>query len=285
MAYYSGAANDLEALRQAIFTVCTGEGWTLAGDVLHKNGLYARLQVVSSSLRLLGGTGIDGSSNLTGAAPNYVQIGALGISYPLTYELFLFESEVYVVLNYSVDRYQWCAWGKTTVQGAGGSGMWFGASQSSNLRDSVALGVGTGSTAYPCAALFWYSSSGSAVQCVYIHHGLDGGGWGSGSSLVGASHSANDLLKLLPNIWNSEAVLVPGRLLLSRPSNKYSLVAEAEHFRHTRIDNYAPGEIITIGSDRWKILPWFRKDAANRDAGSNILHSGTFGWAIRYEGP
>lgn len=285
MSYYTGTAVDLEALRQAIITACMGEGWTLAGDVLHKDGMYARLQVVSGTLRLIGGTGIDGSNALTGAAGNYTQIGGLSIAYPLTYELFLFGGEVYVVVNYAVDRYQWCAWGKSTVQGVSGSGMWFGASQGSSLRSAIALGLEIGSTADPCAALFWYSYTGGSTQVVYIHHGLDGGGWGSGSSLVGASHSANDLLKLLPSNWNSEAVLIPARLFLARASSKYSLVAEAENFRHTRIDNYTPGEVITIGSDRWKILPWYKKDAANRAAGIGVLHSGTFGWAIRYEGP
>lgn len=284
MAYYTGTANDLEALRQAIFAACIGEGWTLAGDVLHKSGLYARLQVVSGTLRLLGGTGIDGSNALTGAASNYTQIGYLGIVYPLKYELFLFATEVYVVVNYAVDRYQWCAWGKTTVQGVGGSGMWFGASQSSSARDSIGIFLG-GNTGYSCAALFWYSHTGSYTQVVYIHHGLDSGGWATGSPLIGATDVANDLLKLLPNTWNSEAVLIPPRLFLSRPSNKYSLLAEAEHFRHTRIDNYSPGEVLTLGAERWKVLPWFRKDVASRDGGSNISHSGTFGWAIRYEGP
>lgn len=285
MGYYTGTANDLEALRQAIFTACTGEGWTLAGDVLHKDGLYARLQVVSGSLRLLGGTGIDGSHALTGAAGNYTQIGGLGIVYPLTYELFLFASEVYVVVNYAVDRYQWCAWGRTTVQGVGGSGIWFGASQSSELRDSITILLASGSVALPCAALFWYSYTGARTQCFYIHHGLDGGGWAAGSSLVGASDSANDLLTLLPNTWNSEAVLIPARLFLVRPSYKCSLVAESENFRHTRIDNYTPGQVITIGSDRWKVLPWHRKNSAGRNGGIQIDHSGTFGWAIRYEGP
>lgn len=284
MGYHTGTANDLEALRQAIFTACTGEGWTLAGDVLHKDGLYARLQVVSGSLRLLGGTGIDGSHALTGAAGNYTQIGGLGIVYPLTYELFLFASEVYVVVNYAVDRYQWCAWGRTTVQGVGGSGMWFGASNGSSLQSAIATSFG-GNTLYPCAALFWFSYAGASTQVVYMHHGLDGGGWATGSSLLGASSTADDLLKLLPNTWNSEAVLIPARLFLSRPSSKYSLVAEAENFRHTRIDNYTPGEVIAIGSERWKILPWCRKDAANRNGGIGVLHSGTFGWAIRYEGP
>ncbi|MNZ83317.1 hypothetical protein D3C78_1020400 [compost metagenome] len=214
-----------------------------------------------------------------------VQIGGLSIAYPLTYELFLFASEVYVVVNYAVDRYQWCAWGKTTVQGVGGTGMWFGATHASSLSSGLAIAIDSGNTALTCGALFWYSYTGSYTSTVYINHGLDAGGWATGTSLEGCGRTAADLMKLLPNAWNSEAVLIPARLFLSRASNKYSLVAEAEHFRHTRIDNYTPGEVITIGSDRWKILPWHRKDSVNRNAGTSIQHSGTIGWAIRYEGP
>ena len=57
------------------------------------------------------------------------------------------------------------------------------------------------------------------------------------------------------------------------------------HCRFLRIDNYQPGDIIPLGPDRWKVAPWYRKNTAQRDGGSNIQHTGTFGWAIRYDGP
>jgi hypothetical protein len=33
------------------------------------------------------------------------------------------------------------------------------------------------------------------------------------------------------------------------------------------------------------IFPWYRKYSATRDGGTNIDHTGTFGWAIKYEPP
>lgn len=284
MAYINGTAATLEALRTAIFSACTAEGWSLSGDVLSKSGMFARVQVVSGTLRLLGGTGIDGSNNLTGAATNFVSIGGLSIDYPLAYEIFVFDAEIYVVVNYGVDRYQFCAWGKTTVAGVGGTGMWFGATMGSTLSSALAISF-SGNTAQPSGALFWFAWPNNTTRVMYLHHGLDGGGWAEGNALAGAFNTINDLLSLLPNSWNSEAVLIPARIYLSRPSNKYSLVADAEHFRHVRIDNYEPGQVITLGPDRWKILPWHRKDSANRNGGNSIQHTGTFGWAIRYEGP
>lgn len=90
---------------------------------------------------------------------------------------------------------------------------------------------------------------------------------------------------LLPNRWNSEAVLLPIRGWKVRPENKITLTLDLEHARWTRVDNYEPGQLISIGPDRWKIFPCYRKNAAARDGGTGIDHSGTLGWAVRYEGP
>ena len=170
MAYVNGSAVTLDALRTAIFSACTAEGWSLSGDVLSKSGMFVRLQVVSGTLRVLGGTGIDGSSNLTGAAGNFVSIGGLSIDYPLAYEIFVFDAEIYVVVNYGVDRYQFCAWGKTTVAGVGGTGMWFGATMGSQLSTTLAISFG-GNTVQPSGALFWYAwpSNTTRVMLSLIH--------------------------------------------------------------------------------------------------------------------
>ena len=97
----------------------------------------------------------------------------------------------------------------------------------------------------------------------------------------------NPLVSLLPNGWNSEAVLIPIRAYKQRFESKISITADLVHARYTRVDNYAPGEIIAIGGQRWKIFPWYRKDSTARQGtgGWRGAHSGTLGWAIRYEGP
>jgi len=292
MAYYSGTANDLTALRQALIDACTGEGWSWSSgsEVLSKGGLFLRLQIVGGYLTLLGRTGAT-----AGDAPDVVRIGQIGstpLAFPLGYEIFVFSGEVYLVVNYSVDFYQWCAFGASTVQGLPGSGMWVGASLGSAAASSgvtMSYNQGGAGSASTTAALFW---STNAIQGsnrnAWLHSDLDAQGWWLAQTLTGPAVGISPcmpLIGLLPNAWNSEAVLLPIRAWKIRLSNKLSLTADLEHARYTRVDNYTPGQIVTLGSERWKLFPWYRKDSTNRNAGSLVNHTGTFGWAIRYEGP
>jgi hypothetical protein len=86
-------------------------------------------------------------------------------------------------------------------------------------------------------------------------------------------------------------VLLPLRAWKERTPYKSSLVADLANARLLRIDNITPGDILTIGTDKWKAYPWYRKNVSARDGSGNqgsaynINHTGTFGWAIRYEGP
>lgn len=301
MAYFSGSAVDMAAVRTALVNACTAEGWSWDSgtEVLSKGALFLRLQVVGGYLTLMGRT-----SASAGDAPNVVRIGQIGsapITYPLSYEVFVFTSEVFLVVNYSVDIYQWAAFGQSSVSGLSGSGMWIGAS-TGPTNDNAGVGVSispTGGGAIgsdrTSAALFWSTvypaSSQQAHRNAYVHSDLDGEGWllnhASGSSLVGVQASA-PLVGIMPNSWNSEAVLLPIRAYKLRPASKISLVADLENARYVRVDNYAPGEVIALGPDRWKVFPWYRKNVAARNGftgGSGEPHSGTLGWAVLYEGP
>lgn len=308
MAYYSGAANDLAALRGALIDACVNEGWTWdsGNEVLHKATMFVRITVSAISIALLGRTGVS-----AGAAPNTVRVGRMmsragfptyDITFPAAYELFLFDQEVFMVINYGVDHYQWLCFGKSTVDGLPGTGMWVGASaaeqvvgtQGANKTGPIFItatgGGGQDNNSGNTAALFWsFNATFAPSRNCWLHSDLDGHGWsrapdgGVGDSF-GITPSA-PLMEILPNTWNSEAVLLPIRAYKERPSFRLSLTGDIEHARYTRVDNYVPGQIITIGADRWKVFPWFRKNTAARGGGNNINHTGTFGWAIRYEGP
>jgi len=54
------------------------------------------------------------------------------------------------------------------------------------------------------------------------------------------------------------------------------------HIRYVVIANLQPEDIITLGSDRWRVYPFFRKGAAFAPAGQD---TGYLGMAIRYDGP
>lgn len=94
------------------------------------------------------------------------------------------------------------------------------------------------------------------------------------------------MLSMLPSLWNSESVLLPIQAMVPRPSNRYSTVIDCAHARYMRIDNHAPFEILTIGSEQWMVMPWLRKNSAVRNGGiaatAADVHSGTLGWAVRY---
>lgn len=308
MAYYTGTANSMTALRQALIDSCTSEGWMWDGgsEVLHKSPLFVRVQVGANDIKLLGRTGMA-----SGDAPRDVRIGNLlnisgkptyGITFPAVWHSFVFDDEVYFVVNYDVDRYQWCAFGKSSVIGLPGSGMWFAAtggySTSAHWDADAPFGItaaGAGGSNKTTGALFWSADATFSAPCrnYFVHSDLDGHGWytgnGSPTDESGPAVAAlAPLVGILPNAWNSEAVLLPVRAYKRRPADRLSLILDLVHARHTRVDNYAPGQVITIGSERWMVFPYHKKNVSLRDgSGSNlgIDHTGTFGWAIRYEGP
>ena len=305
MAYYSGTAGSLSALRTALLTHAQADGWMLTGDVLSKAGVYFQITEDATNIKCLGCE----SNAVANPAPNVVSIGRIfqrtgyttrEISFPCNYEVFGFAQEFYLVANYDVDSYQWMAFGKSTVPGLLGQGGWCGATLG---KFSVATLGGTGPVyvtltgggtlfqVETTAALFWATvqNSDGARNC-WINHGIDAHGWTYNGTVadapIGIRH-ASPLISLQPSVWNSEAALLPVRCLKQRPSFKSSLIADLNNARQIRIDNLSAGDVLTIGVDKWKVFPWYRKNASSRDGGGGVgvNHTGTFGWAIRYEGP
>ena len=301
MAYYSGTASSLADLRTALLTHAQADGWVLTGDVLSKAGVYFQLQATAINITCLGCE----SNAVANPAPGVVSIGRIfertsyttrEISFPCNYEVFGFTQELYLVANYDVDSYQWMAFGKTTVPGLLGQGGWCGATMgafavSSVILNPINIAIGGGGSAAQqetSAALFWSTAYNFVPgRNCWINHGLDAHGWtyngAANSDPIGIRHNA-PLLSMQPSAWNSEATLLPLRAYKLRPSFKASLIADLVHARHLRVDNLSPGDILTLGADKWKVFPWYRKDAASRNGGSGVNHTGTFGWAIRYEG-
>lgn len=312
MAYYSGTASTLADLRTALLTHAQSDGWTLTGDVLSKAGVYFQITVDAENIKCLGCE----SNAIANPAPGVVMIGTIWkqtgkttrlISFPCNYHVFGFAQELYLVVNYDVERYQWMAFGKTSVPGIPGQGGWCGAttgsyiawSSSYYLNDYVSqISPSEGGSSYGCncPGMFWatYSGNYSSYRNCWVNSGLDSHGWTwNGTTTdtpIGIRHIST-LLTTQPSVWNSEAVLLPLRAYKQRPSYKASLVADLDNARILRIDNLTPGDILTIGSDKWKIFPWYIKNSTYRNGpvdqvlGSNLDHSGTLGWAIRYEGP
>lgn len=311
MAYYSGTASSLSNLLTALRTHAQADGWTLTGDVLSKAGVYFRVYLGTYNIGCIGCE----DNALSNPSPSDVMIGRMyalapnptrEITFPCNYELFGFAQELYLVVNYDTDSYQWMAFGKSTVPGLPGQGGWCGATTGGNwvsgYQGPVYMVGNPGQnivsaplTDFAGCVLFGttgthYSSGNYASSNSWCNSNLDGHGWlpssgGHGGIGFSGLETIQELLWQQPSAWNTEAALLPVRAWKLRPSWKNSLVAELEHARHIRIDNLAPGDVLTLGADRWKVFPWYRKNSAERNGGYQINHTGTFGWAIRYEGP
>lgn len=311
MAYYSGTASSLADLRTALLTHAQTDGWVLTGDVLSKAGVFFRIQVTATNITCLGCE----SNAVVNPAPAVVMVGRIfertgyttrEISFPCNYEVMGFAQELYLVINYDVSTYQWMAFGKSTVPGLPGQGGWCGATVGSGFQGSVSgnnnvdpisiqPNAGGGGNPGTSGALFWHTvmnDSNINLRNCWVNHNLDAHGWtwnGTTSNVpIGIRH-LDPLVANSPSVWNSEATLLPLRCYKERPSFKSTLIADLQHARILRINNLAPGDILTIGSDKWKVFPWYIKNSAaptgNSSMNIGINHTGTMGWAIRYEGP
>lgn len=269
-------------------------------------------------IEVKGGTGRSGSTLTGGIAAfnaNYdgtvslgtcIATGGTELQYPCTYHIHISDSpdEVYMFVNESATRWSWLAFGQSGVSGISGTGNWYGASVSSRNNTSTGRVTSTAGSTGTWGGLFCYNSpSGTPTNQVQpfncsVNHGMDSNPWsmcgndvGASTGLVGWIDSASacdasspnlPLWAAQPNAWNDQAILMRIQGYILRASNKSSLVLDIKHSRYIRNTNYNDGDILTIGSDQWKIYPFIMKNTGTPN-GNVSGHSGTIGLAVRYE--
>ncbi|KAF1009055.1 MAG: hypothetical protein GAK28_00688 [Luteibacter sp.] len=302
MPYTTGIVNDMASIRSAIVNTLTAKGWTLTGATLSKGACNALLAVEGAALTLRLGRSVDpDKGKLLNPSPNkaYIrEIGNVGLVWPVTYELFYFDDpiEVYAVINYAVDCYLWLAFGVATSTGTRG-GAWAGGNTGAvgdnpapgpprgttiGVRDAGADFSNDGSTGtwFTPAGLFWqnYANEQDWRRPSFIDVG---DAWVAPNAV----NPIDTLITRQPNVWNGETVPIPIQPYRQLPETKVAMVADLKNARYMRITNYTPGQIITLGPDRWKVFPFFRKNASSADQSNSAQDTGTFGWMIRYDGP
>jgi hypothetical protein len=315
MAYYSGTASSFTALQTAIENACVTEGWALTSGILSKDGIFIKLTSSSTDrINIEGGNGQSGST-LTTPCPRYAKIynptnvSAVAIVFPINYEIHIFaDNEVFCVINYNTDYYQQLSFGQSDMPEIGGSGNWFsGGSGGSLVENSIyasvfsnglsASGFNIGNSTYaPLIAGFPGGVGKDTTNSTYLNYFISTAidsvsSWNAdcgddNGDFYGPHYCAN-LLCSSPNTFNNSSILIPIKFLINRASNGVTPVAQLKNIRFLMIDNLDPGEIITIGSEEWKIYPQYRKNTASRstNASTQPTHSDTLGVAIRYTGP
>ncbi|MEX5365705.1 hypothetical protein WCE00_01830 [Acinetobacter haemolyticus] len=300
MAYYSGVVTSYQELLDVLVAACVAEGWTWADSILNKGTAYLKLSNQTGSypgVVAQGGTG-KSSGTLVNPSDQMPRLGrpvALGtgnnsnVTWPAQYYIHIYENpnEVYLVLHHSVDAFWKLAFGLSDLDGSGlwitGTAGYGGPTQNSSAQGSFAATLTGGAGALATGIPFWQSSSNSNnVENILFRDGS----WLYSGSTFHAVLAIAPLFARLPNSWNQESILIPILAYESVASSKISLRLQLNNARYIRVDNYEPNQILTLGNEKWKIYPGVRKDIVNRDSGSGGRdNTGTFGIAIRYDGP
>lgn len=282
MAFYSGQASSYSELHAVLKACCIQNGWQSNGNILFRDNCFIEITSLSGELRVTGGTGLT-ANQLTGSPNRYCKIKQISpdtIVFPISYNVHITNKNVYLIINYSVSIYQWLGFGIANLCSNQGTGNWFGAS--CGQTDGVVAGSGVyGYIPGP----FWSikSENFGYFSTAYMHAPIDSYQWLYDALNLNANISTpiNNLLNLQPNLWNMEATLFPALVAITRASSKVSIAGELQDCRILRLDNYEPEMILTLGSERWKIYPFYRRGQSN----SAFQNSGMLGWAIRYDGP
>ena len=325
MAYVTGTAANIAALRAAIADTLVANLWTADGAIVKKGSIAAELVTMTDHVRLICGTGstagvldgrpvplADGKDRFVSLAP----IGAQNFQWPVTYFIHVNTApdEVVVVVRDQVDRYSYIAFGHSPLANSPTQGQWYAGSCSASVdrQDNHAIDYSTSgfSGKIRTAVMFaMHRPNGNTQQHTqsqqsFVRHGLDGNTWSCEGDAIGSVSGTTqafnltpsranafipvtEMLKKSPNPWNGEATLLPILPMVFRASDFTSIVAQLEHVRYVRVDFLQPEQVLTYGPDKWRVYPFVRKDTTERDGlpTQSITHSGTFGFAVRYDGP
>lgn len=309
MTYYTGQCSSYQHLADILVEKCQQHGWTWQDSILNKDGMYIHVQVNQKQpttyyqdgvgIILTGATGKQ-DSTLVNPSATKVRLGSTSYSiskfivFPAIYHLFVFEYEIYLLMKFDTNKFYYLMFGRSLLlQNTQANGLFISATACLYCYDNrnpehiyiTLTGGGAGGTRNQSAvAPFWnrndFSDNWSnSVIC----HGIDNALWSSGKSRAYAIFEP--LISRLPTVNFSDSPLLPYNIYLQRPQNKISLIAQLEHARFVRIDNYEPEQVITLGHEKWMVFPFFQKNTQQRDAGGvTEIHTGTLGWAIRYDG-
>lgn len=305
MAYQTGSVASPSALITIIDTFATGNGFTSSGGATpiisdSAGASNTKLTAVAGAEKIK----LEGANNAAftvGVNARQAYLYAPLANWPVTYRLFYVAAPKTILCVIEYGQFiSWLMFGaliKSSTLYVGGNffcaqmahhqGLFFGCNST--------LGGGTvGASGYSSALPFWEDDfSGGALVGVnsYLHAEIDGVVWGgqetSGAVKIKCNRLVYPLIVRQPNLWNSHTILLPCRLVKDMSASLFADLGQLNGLRLMRTDNYNNGDIITLGPDRWMVFSAWKKDVINRNGipGTTTGSTGTFGFAIFYDGP
>ena len=314
MAYQTASATDSPDLLDQLRLFLIGAGWTVDfwGDVstnkalcVHRGTFYATFRTYAT-----GGTGVGtgtdpapfvgvtghsgysgtpGPGTLTQASTELLTNGMPGPY--VGYDFFEGDGTsgpyIHVVVETQAGVFKHFGSGTLNKEGAITSGQYVYCSRW-YYNDSVNSNypISNPDQASP-AHLVPFDTRNSYVA-TYVRADADGtspywmggsnlnGGFSQNSPSVGNYETLRGPHLSSPSSLTGRTPLWPLWMIGRRLSNLYSPLGYPPDFRYIRIDNYNPKDVLTLGTDQWKVFPVIRKNGPTGE-----VNSGLYGYAYR----
>lgn len=311
MAYFTGSVNSAAQLATMLKNTVAANGWTLAGDVVSKNGAHIRITAPDTSE-----VRIEGARNGIFAAPDicprYSRIRLTNWPSYATYHLIVFDNPetVWCTINFGTITYMHVGFGVLQKYAAWDGGMWFHAQHTTGVSDLQGFSYVDGDVRsyYPNqgneCALFWnqrdsdmWNGGNNSNKVSMLHCELRGEIWPGFEQGTGVNNNFNMIHcpyiirpthKCNPNAFNGQTVLSPFTLSLQNTDGHYMPIGHVGHLRWVKLTNYNPGDIIQLGTEKWLLFPWKQLDPTIPNGTPDTrgtLSTGVNGVALAYDGP
>ncbi len=318
MPFQTGTVPDAAVLKTTIENFAVANGYTLTGGILSDGGTSnvrltsyegdAGTPAIHDTIKIEGSLTADFSLD---SCPQWARLYAPQAHWPVTYFLFAHANPLLItcIIQYNVNVHQWLQFGQINLVGGLVGGAYFGASLNAARSDdevymALTAGSDSGYRNDPNGAPFWnatnhdhYFGGYDPKRHTFLHLEIDGSPkWPGAGQEYGKYPSfpnyAHPLLDRQPQVLTGEAVLIPYWLWVDRGGGFQSYIGEIVHIRAMRITHFEPGDIVSLGPDRWMVFPWHKKDTTHPNGGRAGYSqgyvpygTGTLGWAIAYDGP
>ncbi len=322
MTYQTGQVANVTNLNSLIRSFAIANGWTANDPYISKglsnvNLFLADLSIPHTlewdyTLMITGANSSAGLQPAMYARSIYIPPS----SWPVTYHLQSWTNPdmIVCILNYDTDRIQVIFFGdmvKVHNSAFVGGNMFFASRGATHPLTSAGLysltdtvlnagthfgtqdtGIYNSPSSIPFASVNSQDTPGMGIH-VEIDGTIWDGGYADNFSTDQCKVSLTDYtvssLFRSPNAWNSQSHLIPMHLQFAMADSLFGYMGYVEHLRLIRVDNYNIGDIITLGTDKWKIYPWVKKSTIARNgtqlnSSDGYYHSGTVGLAVRYDG-
>jgi hypothetical protein len=303
MAFENGNFYSASNLAEVIKDFASRHGWTRNGDVLNNANGFVRITSPSASATRIEGS-TDASFAVNKICNHPAQVGITTWPPVGAYYAFAMSDPdmIWIVVEYNLSYHQYLCFGDIQKVANVPGGNFFGATHGPENTDGMFImntdasgtnGGGGGAWARHSGVFFWntgnrypWDGGEHPNRGSFLHYEMDGYVWPGDQGVNTPAPDCPTCLKPLHHYMNGadgQLDLMPYWLTLGRPNSLYSDVGEFPWLRVARLENFQPGDIMTVGADRWMIWPWYQRDALAPNGG--VGTSGLWGYALKYDGP